>query len=139
MIRTKAALLILTVGGCAALAAGQQTTESFHGGPPGGASLYRTYCASCHGTEAKGDGPLSGSLRTVPPDLTRLAKRNEGTFDRKKVHRIIDGRNPVKGHGGPDMPVWGDALKRSGDRSTDKAVETRIDALVTHLESLQAK
>src|SRR5678816_3800143 len=82
----------------------QQTSEAILGGNDGG-SLFRTYCASCHGKEGKGDGPLAENLRFRPPDLTLLAKGNKGEFDAAKVHRIIDGREPVKGHGGPDMPV----------------------------------
>ena len=50
---------------------------------------------------------------------------------------MIDGRVPVKGHGGPDMPLWGDAFKRSGDGYDEAAVRARIDLLVTHLESIQ--
>ena len=122
----------------AAAAAGQQTTEAFVGGTSG-ADVYRTYCASCHGTEAKGDGPLADDLRHTPPDLTLLGKRNDGKFDAVKVHRIIDGRDPVKGHGGPDMPAWGDALKRSVDGYSEESVRERIDALVDHLKSLQRK
>jgi len=120
----------------AAAAAAQQTTETFPGGK-GGPEVYRTYCATCHGVSARGDGPLATHLRFAPPDLTLLAKRNGGRFDDEQVHRIIDGRKPVKGHGGPDMPVWGDAFKRSGEGYSEEAVKARIDALVAHLKSLQ--
>lgn len=116
----------------------QQTSEAVLGGSDGG-SIYRTYCASCHGKEAKGDGPLADNLRIRPPDLTLLAKSNKGEFDAEKIHRIIDGRDPVKGHGGNDMPVWGDAFKRSGEGYSEKAVKARIDAIVQHLKSLQAR
>ena len=40
------------------------------------------------------------------------------------VFRTIDGRQPVRGHGGPDMPVWGDAFSKSreaGDAERVKA------------------
>jgi mono/diheme cytochrome c family protein len=117
-------------------AVAQQTTEAFSSGTDG-SSIYRTYCAVCHGREAKGDGPLAENLRQAPPDLTLLAKRNAGKFDADAVHRMIDGRNPIKGHGGPDMPIWGDAFKRSSDGYSEKAVKARIDALVEHLRSLQ--
>jgi mono/diheme cytochrome c family protein len=116
----------------------QQTSEAVLGGVDGG-SVFKTYCGSCHGKEAKGDGPLAESLRFVPPDLTLLAKRNKGEFDAAKVHRIIDGRDPVKGHGGPDMPVWGDAFKRSEGGFSEQAVKVRIDAIVAHLKSIQAR
>ena len=116
----------------------QQTAETFTAGTSGMA-VYKTYCAVCHGTEAKGDGPLATNLRHAPPDLTLLAKGNEGKFDGVRVHRMIDGRDPIKGHGGPDMPVWGDAFKRSTEGFSEKAVTERVDALVEHLKTLQSK
>jgi len=116
----------------------QETVETFVGGTDGGA-LFKTYCAVCHGKTAKGDGPLADDLRFRPPNLTLLAKRNKGTFDADQVRRFVDGREPVKGHGGPDMPVWGDAFKRSREGFSEKAVKARIDAIVDHLESVQAK
>lgn len=105
---------------------------------PAGSGLYSTYCAVCHGTDAKGTGPLADSLKRRPADLTGLAKRNGGTYDRDLVLRIIDGRNPAKGHGGGDMPVWGDAFERSADAGP-QAVKDRLDALVEYLASIQAK
>jgi mono/diheme cytochrome c family protein len=120
----------------AVVASGQQTTETFAAGPAGSA-VYRTYCATCHGKTAKGDGPLATHLRFAPPDLTLLAKRNHGQFDAASVYRMIDGREPLKGHGGPDMPVWGDAFKRTSERYSEKAVKAQIDALVSHLKTLQ--
>lgn len=119
-------------------AAGQETSEAFSAGTSGSA-VYKTYCAVCHGAEAKGDGPLAKSLRHAPPDLTLIARRDGGKFDPVRVHRMIDGRDPVKDHGGPDMPVWGDAFKRSSEGYSDKAVKERIAALVDHLKSLQRK
>src|SRR5437867_13052073 len=93
-------------------ASAQQTTEAVLSGTSGDA-LFKTYCGSCHGKSAKGDGPLADALRFRPADLTLIAKRNGGKFDADKVYRMIDGRESVKGHGGTDMPVWGDAFKRS--------------------------
>jgi mono/diheme cytochrome c family protein len=104
-----------------------------------GGALYRSYCASCHGAEGKGDGPLAPNLRVAPSDLTRLAKRNHGKFDAEKTRRAIDGRGPKEIHGGSDMPVWGDAFKRAGDGYDELKVKARIDALVEHIESLQER
>jgi mono/diheme cytochrome c family protein len=122
----------------APVAGGQETAETFSSGT-NGAAVYKTYCAVCHGAEARGDGPLADNLRHAPPDLTIRAKRNEGKFDAAMVYRVIDGREPVKGHGGPDMPVWGDAFKRSTEGYSEKAVKERINALVDHLKTLQRK
>lgn len=116
----------------------QQTAEAILSGSSGDA-LFKTYCGSCHGKSAKGDGPLADALRYRPADLTLIAKRNGGKFDTDKVYRIIDGREPVKGHGGTDMPVWGDAFKRSVEGYSEKAVKTRIQAIVEYLKTIQVK
>src|SRR5262245_65853637 len=73
--------------------------------PPGqpaysGSELFKTYCAACHGTSAHGDGPLAANMKKPPPDLTQFAARNGGAFPAALVAQIIDGRQPVKGHGG---------------------------------------
>ena len=104
-----------------------------------GSYTYRTYCATCHGTEGKGDGPLAESLRFRPPDLTQLAKRNKGVFPADKVARIVDGRDPVGGHGGPDMPVWGDVFKNAQAGSDDEQVKQKIQSVVAHLGKIQEK
>jgi len=104
-----------------------------------GSAVFKTYCAVCHGKEAKGDGPLAGSLRFTPSDLTLLAKRNGGTYPSEQVFRMIDGRKPLKGHGGPDMPVWGDAFKGTADGFSEEKVKARIDALVDFLKTIQVE
>jgi len=72
-----------------------------------GSELYRRYCASCHGIDGQGDGPLAASLSPKPADLTTLARRNGGKFDETAVMMTIDGRLLVAQHGLRDMPVWG--------------------------------
>ena len=74
---------------------------------PTGAALYQQYCASCHGTDGIGNGPLATALQKAPADLTRLAARNGGKFDEPAIIGIIDGRQQVQAHGPRDMPVWG--------------------------------
>src|SRR5512141_101632 len=68
---------------------------------------YMTKCASCHGESGKGDGAVAEWMRLQPTDLTTMSKRNGGTFPSDRAYRIIDGRESVKGHGAPNMPVWG--------------------------------
>src|SRR4051812_21781721 len=91
-------------------AAFAQTTQSTTGG-----EIFRTYCASCHGTAARGDGPLASSMKRKPANLTEIARRNGGEFPSEMVFKTIDGRQPMRGHGGADMPVWGDAFSKSSE------------------------
>ena len=105
-----------------------------------GARLFRTYCASCHGSEARGDGPVADLLKIPPPDLTRIAERHDGQFSRDAVRRTIDGRDDLPAHGGREMPVWGIGLQDLGrDHDQEAEVAARIDDLVTYLESIQAE
>jgi len=103
-----------------------------------GAYLFRTFCASCHGVSGKGDGPIVPALRIPPPDLTLLAARASGGFPHRAVYDTIDGRKAAGIHGPSGMPIWGDALRQT-EGQDDAIVRRRIDALVRHIESLQAK
>ena len=102
-----------------------------------GAEVYRTYCASCHGPSARGDGPLAATMPKKPANLTEIAKRNGGVFPSDLVFRTIDGRNKVRGHGGPDMPEWGEAFAKSREAGDAERVTKVIQSLVDYLESLQ--
>jgi mono/diheme cytochrome c family protein len=108
-----------------------------------GRPLYEDNCMVCHGHAAKGDGPMvTFGLLTVPaPDLTEISKQNDGKFPFWRIYRIIDGREPVKGHGAPDMPIWGDEFRYdlAGSAMMQSQVRGRILALVYYLQSIQAK
>jgi mono/diheme cytochrome c family protein len=45
-----------------------------------GKEMYNQYCAVCHGTGGKGDGPAADALKKKPADLTQLTRKNNGTF-----------------------------------------------------------
>lgn len=75
--------------------------------PDAGARLFVSYCAACHGMEARGDGQMAPILTVLPPDLTQLAATNGGVFPTFRVVRQIDGRDPLLAHGGV-MPLYGD-------------------------------
>ncbi len=102
-----------------------------------GPDLYRAYCASCHGKDAKGNVPAAPALRTMPPDLTRISIRNGGTFPLMRVERIIAGEEPsFTGHGSMEMPVWGPIFSQV-TRDVDLG-RVRIDNLARYLRDLQA-
>ena len=68
---------------------------------------YLSSCGACHGSDAKGKGPIVNQLKVAPADLTQLAKKNGGVFSSNAVYEKIDGRQEVKAHGTRDMPIWG--------------------------------
>ena len=88
-----------------------------------GAALYRQYCAACHGESGRGDGIVGTFLRPKPTDLTKLAAKADGKFPFYEVMTVIDGRQTIRAHGDPDMPVWGQVF----------AAESRA-GLTEHLE-----
>ena len=98
--------------------------------------LFQIYCASCHGVNAAGNGPLAESLRHAPPNLTLLAQRNGGVFPAPRIRRIIEGRD-VESHGNREMPVWGDAFRSTSEGRSVERANARIAALVDYLESIQ--
>jgi mono/diheme cytochrome c family protein len=104
-----------------------------------GRDLYGFYCASCHGRDARGDGPVAPALKSVPPDLTRISLRNGGVFPRARVEAILLGRAkpPLAAHGSREMPVWGPIFQ---GLDADEAVNlVRIANIVDYVESLQLK
>jgi mono/diheme cytochrome c family protein len=104
-----------------------------------GPELYQQFCASCHGSKGRGDGPVAGSLGVEVPDLTRLAIRQGGFFDRERVERIIDGRQIIAAHGRRTMPIWGEAFSRShlGDPDAERAARTLVTRVADYLWQLQ--
>ncbi len=104
-----------------------------------GGEIFRTYCASCHGASARGDGPLAANMIKKPSNLTEIAKRNGGQFPSEMVFKTIDGKQPIRGHGGPDMPVWGDVFSKSREAGDAERVTAVIRSLVMYLEGMQLR
>jgi len=103
--------------------------------PPDGAQVFRTYCASCHGLSARGDGPAAPAMRVAPPDLTAIARRNHGMFPSERVRQIIEGKG-VAAHGDRVMPVWGDVFMRKIGGRDPHVV---IGSLVHYLDTIQER
>ena len=103
-----------------------------------GAVLYRIHCASCHGAEARGDGPVAPALRKKPADLTALSRRAGGKFPDERVRSFIDGREELDAHGGREMPVWGLSFAERGlDAAREGEIQSEIRALTRYIQSLQ--
>jgi mono/diheme cytochrome c family protein len=103
-----------------------------------GPDLFRAHCASCHGLNGKGDGPVAPSLRATVADLTVLAKHNGGTFPEARARRIISGDAPsLLPHGSREMPVWGPIFHQVEEDQDFGNV--RLKNLIVYLESIQQK
>ena len=108
---------------------------------------FTQYCASCHGTRGRGDGPVAPYLSVAPPDLTRLRQRNGGIFPTRDVYDFIDGRRGPGVHGTREMPVWGDRYRAEALRgqplpagvNPEAIVHGRILTLVFYLQSIQVE
>ncbi len=101
----------------------------------GGERTFGRLCASCHG-EA-GQGGRVGR-RTIP-DLTRIAARRDGRFDRREIAARIEGSDIPPQHGTPMMPAWGERLSAENWRyaDPDHLTGATLDPIVVYLESIQ--
>jgi mono/diheme cytochrome c family protein len=120
-----------------------------------GKSEFQSSCASCHGTDAKGKGPVSDQLKIPPPDLTMLAKNNNGVFPTNALYETIYGLKTIPPHGTREMPIWGERFnpiinlphsvdpfywKMAGpEQSPEVVVRTRILAVIDYLSRVQQK
>jgi mono/diheme cytochrome c family protein len=107
--------------------------------PVDGATIFRKNCAACHGTEGRGNGPVSKALKRHVPDLTTLSRRNGGAFPAMHVRTIImfgaDDLPPV--HGSKTMPIWGPIFH---EIEFDQDLgDVRLENITKYLESMQRK
>lgn len=106
--------------------------------PASGAEMYKTYCAVCHGTDGKGNGPAAEALKVPPSDLSALATKNGGKYPSMKVTAMLRGEDVLAAHGTKDMPIWGN-LFWSMSEGHQAEVAQRVSNLNKYLESLQKK
>ena len=105
---------------------------------PTGAELFRLNCASCHGVDGGGNGPVAPLLKVAVPDLTRITVRRNGKFPDEEIFRIIDGQAALEAHGSRQMPVWGYEFFGTGDdESAHAEASERVDRLVSYLRGIQ--
>jgi len=106
-----------------------------------GKAPYEQYCASCHGVDADGKGPVASELKVPPADLRQLGRKYGNPLPVPKLREFIDGRGMVRGHGTSEMPVWGEAFK-GGAPATPRAElfgRGTILSILDYLQTLQAK
>jgi mono/diheme cytochrome c family protein len=106
--------------------------------PASGPEMFKTYCAVCHGSDGKGNGPAAQALKVPPSDLTGLTVKNGGKYPSLKVASIIRGEEVLAAHGSKEMPIWGD-LFWSMSSGHESEVQQRIANLNKYIETLQKK
>lgn len=142
-------ILLLGVSGAILVAQGVVGAQEKQGGkelkkvpityskPESGAQMYKDYCAACHGTEGRGDGPAVEFLKVAPPDLRTMAQRNSGKYPGDRVATTLRFGTGTRAHGTSDMPIWGPVFR---SQDADKNVsEPRMHNLNAYIESLQQK
>jgi len=101
-----------------------------------GAEMFKTYCATCHGLDGKGNGPAASALKVAPADLSVLTQKNGGKYPSGRVIHVIEGTGEIAAHGSSEMPLWGPVF-HSLSPGNDSVVKLRISNLAKYIESLQ--
>ena len=71
-----------------------------------GRQLFRQYCATCHGDDAKGDGQNASMLNPAPADFTGLQRLQDPVY----IRRVIAAGSAAVGRS-PLSPPWGRSLR----------------------------
>ena len=132
-------VLVLLVSGAVSASAQISNQRQPPIRPVEGASIFRNYCAACHGLEGRGNGPASKALKREVPDLTRLSQRNDGAFPALHVRTIImfGADDLLPAHGSKEMPIWGPIFHEiEFDRDLGNV---RLENVTKYLESIQRK
>lgn len=109
-----------------------------------GNRTFNRFCATCHGQDAKGNGPYAANLKATPTNLTKLANQRNGAFPWSEIYKVIDGRDIATAHGTSEMPIWGDLFNMSdwgknyAEQST-AITRGRIFELLMYLDFIQAE
>lgn len=104
-----------------------------------GRTTFESTCASCHGLNARGNGPVAAILTVRPSDLTTLSIRYDGRFPAAELRDIVRVHRVIPAHGTQDLPVWGDLWSENGawPRRRD-IIEYEIDGLIEYIRSIQS-
>ena len=115
------------------------TAGTVHAGDEAGRTLYLRYCASCHGREGRGDGPVAPALCEKPPDLTQIAAVHGGVFPFEAVFEAIDGTRTVRAHGVSEMPIWGEVFQVDPASPLEQQIlaSGKMIAIARYLRTLQ--
>lgn len=105
-----------------------------------GKQMYMSYCATCHGVDGKGNGPVAPALKKQPTDLTVLSRNNGGKFPSQHVEAVLEFGAQDAAHGSAQMPIWGTVFNKMDTSPTQQDLRAlRISNLNRYLETIQAK
>ena len=92
-----------------------------------GKATYDIYCASCHGTEGRGDGPVAEALNPKPPNFRDAGYWSLlGPGGDLQIVKAIKQGGSARGHS-TNMPAWEPVL-----------TEEQIREIVVYLRRLAA-
>ncbi len=135
-------LLFVVIASLTSLAVAQKPTvkrvPAPYTSPTSGPEMYASYCAACHGKDAKGNGPAAPALKVPPTDLTMLAKHNNGKFPYDHVAAVLNGKAMMPAHGSSEMPIWGKVFWSISEGHKGE-VQQRVANLTKYIESMQVK
>jgi mono/diheme cytochrome c family protein len=106
--------------------------------PTNGKLMYASYCASCHGVDGRGHGPIAAELKTPPTDLTLESRNNHGRFPDSHIVCVLQFGAEIPSRRSAEMPVWGPILAKM-NVSNPQYTLLRISNLSRYLETLQVK
>lgn len=108
-----------------------------------GKTEFESNCASCHGMDGKGSGPVTPWLTKSPPDLTTLARNNGGILPMDRLYQSISGEGKTV-HGTREMPVWGQTFRTMAAEQymdypydPEPIVRARILSLLEYINRIQ--
>lgn len=136
---TRLLVLLLLFPGVSFVSAQVRSRPQLPLRPLDGAGIFQTYCAACHGVDARGDGPVAPALKQKVPDLTLLSRASGGTFPALHVKTtiLLGSDDLIPAHGSRKMPIWGPLFHEIDfDRDWGRV---RVENLTQYLESIQRK
>ncbi|MBO9465461.1 Cytochrome c [Pelagimonas phthalicica] len=108
-----------------------------------GKALFMENCASCHGANGKGEGPMARAMEKTPKDLTLIQVRHGDKFPKSKVLSTIDGyaRSDIAGPGMPEFGALleGDLIPYDSGDGIETPTPRKLLALLEYIESIQEK
>jgi mono/diheme cytochrome c family protein len=124
------AIAVASIAAKPALAEDKNVTDGQH--------YFERYCASCHGKDGTGDGPVAKSLAKKPANLRMLGDKYGMPLPAPRIAKFIDGREAARAHGTREMPVWGEQLYALGHgEQGEVGIGEVVGKIIAYLNTIQ--